>query len=262
MVVHKHFAIKIPEKYPLECAGPVMCAGVTMFEPLMKYKVGKGTRVGIVGLGGLGVMGIKLARALGCQVTALSRSERKRALARSAGALNFLHSTDATAMAAVKGSLDLVLNTVPCKHDINPYTRLLTRRGKHVLLGISPTFAAALILEASFGGCVQVVGSAIGSIKRTQEVVDFCDTHQITPEIEVFPAHELNSVYQKLDESNETGLRYVMDIVSTFNKDTAERCTAPPPQLGPFQNLLSVFAIVQEMFKLIVRELGRVFWVL
>lgn len=257
MVVNERFAIKIPPSYPPEFAGPVMCAGVTMFEPLKRWKAGKGTRVGVVGLGGLGVMGIKLATALGCEVTALSRSDGKRSLASASGASAFVLSTHAETMAAAAGTLDLVLNTVPCRHDTSPYTRLLAAGGKQVLLGISPTFAAALVLSQLSGGRTQVIASAIGSIGRTQEVIDFCSEHKITPDIELFPAHELNGVLQKLDEANETGLRYVMDIVGTLNKGTAALCTAPPPKLGPFMNLLSIVAIVQELFKLIRRELGR-----
>lgn len=118
MVVHEHFAINIPKDYPLECAGPVMCAGITMFDPLKVHGVGKGSNVGIVGMGGLGILGVRIAKAMGCKVTAISRSSAKRDLACShtLGADSYVVSSDPQDMNANRGSLDLILNTIPqCK---------------------------------------------------------------------------------------------------------------------------------------------------
>jgi D-arabinose 1-dehydrogenase-like Zn-dependent alcohol dehydrogenase len=118
-VVHEKFAIALPRAYPLECAGPVMCSGVTLFDPLRRYGATVGTRVGVVGMGGLGTMGVKIAKAMGCTVTAISRGPAKEAFARSCGADAYLSSTDAKAMAAAAGSLDLVLNTISANHDFH-----------------------------------------------------------------------------------------------------------------------------------------------
>lgn len=163
-VVDERFAIIIPKSFPLEAAGPVMCAGVTMFDPLMRQGAKAGTRVGIVGLGGLGMLGIKLAKALGCVVTAISRTEGKLDIARKAGATEFVVSTDARQMAGARRSLDLILNTIPTQHDYEPYSRLLASGGKQVLLGISPAFAAALVVGLATGGRSKVIASGIGML--------------------------------------------------------------------------------------------------
>lgn len=117
MVVDEHFAIRIPDGYPLEAAGPVMCAGITMYDPLVKLNAGAGTHVGVAGLGGLGQLGIKIAKAMGCKVTVISRSEAKRAHAISCGADAYIASSSADDLIAASGSLDIILNTIPCYHD-------------------------------------------------------------------------------------------------------------------------------------------------
>ena len=131
MVVQQDFVVIIPPSYPLECAGPVMCAGVTLYDPLMVHGAGPGTRVAIVGLGGLGIMGVKIAKALGCTVLAVSSSAAKEGLARQVGADGFV-TAGAIAGSAHAGSIDLVLNTVPVEHDYTVYSRLLSSRGKQV----------------------------------------------------------------------------------------------------------------------------------
>ena len=132
-VVHEHFAVVIPDGFPLEAAGPVMCAGITMYDPLLKLGA-SGKRVGIVGLGGLGTMGIKLAKAMGCTVTAISRSSAKEAFARSCGADSYVASASPESLAGAKGSLDVILNTIPVYHDYDAFTCLLDRQGKQVTL--------------------------------------------------------------------------------------------------------------------------------
>jgi len=252
MVVDEHFAIKIPPDYPLEAAGPVMCAGVTMFDPLMRQGAKAGTRVGIVGLGGLGVLGIKLAAALGCKVTAISRSAAKESLARDAGATRFVVSSDRRQMVEARNSLDLILNTIPTAHDYQPFSELLARGGKQVLLGISPQFAAALVVGLLSGGSSKVVASGIGSVQRTQDVIDFCAKHGIQPSLEVFPVEQLNSIYEKLDRCNDTGLRYVMDIEGSLKESSKEACAAaPPPELSPPTGTISICGVVSEIFKLL-----------
>ena len=141
-VVHHHFGIIIPKTYPLEAAGPIFCAGVTVYEPLKKHKVGKGVRVGVVGLGGLGMTAIQLARAVGSDdVYAVSRGSKKEQVAREVGATGFIDSTDANAMSAAAGMLDLVIDTIPSSHDLSPYKKLVKpSTGVVHLLGMHEKF--------------------------------------------------------------------------------------------------------------------------
>ena len=135
-VVYHKFAILIPQTYPLEMAGPVMCAGVTLYSPLREYGAKEGTKVAIVGLGGLGSIGVQIARALGCEVTAISSTNKKEELAKSLGAGAYLVSSDFKAMGEAKGKFDLVLNTIPSEHNYSVYTPLCTGKGKHVVLSV------------------------------------------------------------------------------------------------------------------------------
>jgi D-arabinose 1-dehydrogenase-like Zn-dependent alcohol dehydrogenase len=232
MVVHERFGIRLPEGYPLEYAGPVMCAGVTLFDPLRRYGATKGTKVGVVGLGGLGQMGIRIAKAMGCTVTALSRLEAKRALATECGADAFVPSDDAAAMAAAAGSLDLVLNTIPSDHDYHAYSKLCARKGgKHVLLGLNNALGAAMMVDGLTFGASRVKMSGIGGIEATQAVVDLCAAHNIKPAVKIIGAHEINGVYEALENGNDSGLRHVLDI-GTLNEGAFDACTAPPPDFS------------------------------
>jgi len=179
-VVQESFAVVIPPSYPLECAGPVMCAGVTLYDPLKVYGAGPGTKVCIVGLGGLGDMGVKIAKALGCHVTVVSSTAAKEAAAKSSGADDFICSKDADSMKAAAARFDLVLNTLPVEHDYTVYSRIAKSSGKHIILGLTSALAAAMVV----GGmccCGRVKGSGIGSIAATQQVVDLCAEHNIRP---------------------------------------------------------------------------------
>jgi uncharacterized zinc-type alcohol dehydrogenase-like protein len=162
-VVHERFAVRIPKSYPLAAAGPVMCAGITLFDPLRRHKAGPGTRVAIVGLGGLGAIGCKIAHAMGCTVTAVTRSQAKADFALTkCSAHSSLLSNDPAAMAAALGTFDLVLNTIPVEHDWSIYTPLLTPSGKQVLLGLHSGLVAGIVAGAMCGG--RVVGSGIGCV--------------------------------------------------------------------------------------------------
>jgi D-arabinose 1-dehydrogenase-like Zn-dependent alcohol dehydrogenase len=231
MVVHEAFGIKIPQSYPLECAGPVMCAGVTLFDPLRRYGTTTGTRVCIIGVGGLGVMGIKLAKAMGATVTAVSRSAGKAAFVKSCGAEGFISSSDAAQMKAGERKFDLVLNTIPSDHDYTVYSALLAPGGKHVLLGLHAGLVASMVVDALVCGASKVKGSGIGSIEATQAVIDLCAKADIKPEVKVISAWEVNGVYETLDASNDASLRYVLDI-GTLNEGTEAKCTASPPRLS------------------------------
>ena len=193
-VVHERFAIVIPKTYPLECAGPVMCAGVTLFDPLRRYGAGKGTRVGIVGIGGLGQMGIQLSKVLGCHVTAITRSPNKAAFARKCGADAVIVSSSPAEMAAARAAhaLDLILDTIPVEHDYTVFSALLARKGKLVMLGLGSGLIAGIVVDAMLGGASRVKGSGIGGIEATQAVIDLCDKHHIKPFVKVIRVEDIN----------------------------------------------------------------------
>ncbi len=250
MVVHERFAIIIPPEYPLECAGPVMCAGVTLYDPLRRYKAKAGTRVGIIGIGGLGQMGVKLAKALGCVVTAITRSESKGRFARSVGADNIIISSAPADMTAGAHSLDLILNTIPVEHDFSVYNSLLAKGGSQIMLGLNSGLVAGFIVDAVCCGASKVKGSGIGSIEATQACIDLCAKNNIRPEIKVCPVWELSQIYESLDSSNESGERFVLDL-STLNEDAFERCKdMKAPVFGPAPKPLTKCSIFCACFGL------------
>jgi uncharacterized zinc-type alcohol dehydrogenase-like protein len=209
-----------------------VCAGVTLYDPLKRYGAKAGTKVGVVGLGGLGQMGIRVAKAMGCIVTAISRGEAKRALAADCGADAYVSSADAAAMAGVKGTLDLVLNTIACDHDYSMYTRLTAPKGgKHIILGLNNGLGAAMMVDAMVFGTSRVKMSGIGGIAATQEVIDLCAKHSIKPAVKIIAAEQINEVYTALENGNDSGLRHVLDI-ATLDEGAFERCTAPPPDFS------------------------------
>ena len=252
MVVDERFGILIPSGYPLEKAGPVLCSGITMYDPLKKHGATVGTRVGVIGLGGLGVMGIRLATALGCVVTAISRTSAKQGLAEESGATLFVPSSDAAAMTGAAKSLDLILNTIPAHHDWAAYQPLLAARGKHVILGANATMGAAMYApKLRWWSQPSVVHSMIGGVANTQECIELCAREKIYPETQVVPVQELNEVYTKLDASNDSGLRYVLDLEGSLNGDAIGTCTAPPPTLGPNATGLNYATIVTDVLRIV-----------
>jgi len=244
-VVDENFAIRIPDSYPLEYAGPVMCAGITMYDPMQKFGVKKGTRVGIVGLGGLGQMGCRLAKALGAEVSIITRSISKKEFAEELGADHFIVSTDSKNMAESNASLDLIINTVPAYHDYTVYHPLLAKGGQQTILGLHSGFGGTLVAnKVTFGKC-RSKPSMIGGIKATQEVMDLCAKNDIKLKIETVPVEQLNSIYEKLDSNNDEGIRYVLDI-STLNEQAVKKCTAPAPKLNPNFEQMSIGQILKE----------------
>mmetsp|Transcript_77943 Transcript_77943/g.170744 ORF Transcript_77943/g.170744 Transcript_77943/m.170744 type:complete len:407 (+) Transcript_77943:99-1319(+) len=253
-VVHEKFSIVIPKSYPLECAGPVLCSGVTMYEPMKVHGVTKDSHVGIVGLGGLGGMGIKLAKALGCKVSAITRSFAKEKMAKDLGADNVVASTDDKSMLANKKSMDLIINTIPSGHNWGAYQGLLKKGGKQVLLGIHSGFAAAMVAaqirKFSFTDTT-VVSSAIGGIKTTEEVLALCAKNNIYPEVDVVPITKLNEVYTMLDAANDSGKRYVLDIEKTLTDEALASYSAVPPTLGPNPTNLNPAGIFKDLTKIL-----------
>ena len=258
-VVDERFAVRIPAGYPLEAAGPIQCAGVTVFDPLRRHGAGPGTRLGVVGIGGLGTMAIKLGKALGCVVTAITRSPSKAAYAVDrAGADASLISTDAAAMAAAAKSLDLILDTAPDAHDLSPYLALLApgrtaagRVRRLVVLGLTADLVASMVVGSLTCGTSRVVGGNIGSVECTQAVIDLCAAKNIVPELKVVPVEALSDVYTALAAGNDTGVRYVLDL-STLDAGAEERCRGvAPPNLGAPPRPVSACSIVSAIFRLL-----------
>jgi len=249
-VVHEKFGVLIPSNYPLEAAGPVMCAGVTLFDPLRRYCAGPGTRVAILGMGGLGSIGIKIAKALGAHVTAVTRSASKVAFAKRCGADEVLLPSDLSNFA---GKFDLVLNTIPVEHDYMVYSPLLERkRGSMIMLGLNTGLVVGIAADALTCGTSRVKGSGIGGIESTQAVIDLCAANNIRPEISIVKPQDINSVYEKLEGQNESGLRYVVDLSSLKDGSCFEACkNVPPPKLGKPSTGLSVLMIIGGIFKMV-----------
>lgn len=212
IVVREEFVLRVPAGLDPARTGPLLCAGITTWDPLRRAGVGPGSRVGIVGLGGLGHMGVKLAVGLGARVTVLTTSPRKEADARALGAHEVLVSTDEDAMAGAAASLDLILDTVPVAHDVSAYLPLLDIDGQLVIVGAmdpSPTLDNGTLVR----GRRHVTGSLIGGIGETQELLDFCAAHNILPDCEMIPIQEINTAFQRLERAD-VKYRFVIDMAS------------------------------------------------
>jgi uncharacterized zinc-type alcohol dehydrogenase-like protein len=212
IVTEERFVVKISEKLDLKATAPLLCAGITTYSPLRHWKVGKGQKVGVIGLGGLGHMGVKFAKAMGAHVTMITTSASKGEDAKRLGADAVLLSTDAEAMKAAAASFDFLLNTVPVSHDINPYTNLLKLDGTMVLVG------ALTPLDGVVGGSLMlprrtIAGSAIGGMAETQEMMDFCAEHNIVSDIEVVDMASINETYVRLAK-NDVRYRFVIDMAT------------------------------------------------
>jgi len=212
--VHEDFIVKIPKGMILEKTAPILCAGITMYSPLKHWGAAGDKRmtVGIVGIGGLGTMGIKLARALGNDVMAISSSAHKEGLAKEKGATMFACSRDPTSMKSQAGKCDLILNTVSAKHDINMYIPLLKKGGSTIVQLGGVTHPHSFQQFQIMMGRHSIAGSVIGGIRETQEVVDLCYKHHIYPDCEVVEAKDIDECWRKLMETNADGIRYVLDI--------------------------------------------------
>lgn len=212
IVVREEFVLRIPEGLDMSRAAPILCAGITTFSPLRTWNIGEGSRVGVIGLGGLGHMAVKLAVAMGAEVTVLSRSSKKEAEAKELGAKGILASSDEDAMAKATASMDLIIDTVPVEHDVSPYASLLDVDGTLVIVGQVGPMHGFNSVPMIFGRR-RVAGSLIGGVKETQEVLDFCAEHNILPVCEVIRPDEVNDAYRVM-EKGDIAHRYVMDMSS------------------------------------------------
>ncbi|GGD88469.1 hydroxyacid dehydrogenase [Tsuneonella deserti] len=211
IVCREEFVLKVPETLPSDLAAPLLCAGITTYSPLRQWKIGPGSKVAVAGLGGLGHMGVKLAVAMGAHVTVLSRSEDKRADALALGAQDFLITTDKDAMRAAAGRFDMVLNTIPVRHDVAPYLLLLKVDGVQVIVGMiekMPELHTGILLGRKI-----LTGSGIGGLAETQEMLDFCAEHGIAPEIETIRMEEVNTAYDRM-EASDVKYRFVIDMAT------------------------------------------------
>lgn len=213
IVVKDSFVLSIPNSLKYSDAAPILCAGVTTYSPLKHWGVKRGDSVGIIGIGGLGHMGVMIARAMGAKVTAITTKEEKRSLALELGADDVLISEDEDAMKAKETSFDFLLCTIPDSFDITPYVSLLAPRGTIVTVGLlgpykSPTNNMEVAKFAR-----SVAGSLIGGVAETQEVLDFCAEHNILPQVEMIDIKDINKAFDKIKDE-EVRFRYVIDMES------------------------------------------------
>jgi alcohol dehydrogenase (NADP+) len=212
IVVPERFTLVVPSGLDPAGAAPLLCAGITTYSPLKQWGCKKGDRVGVVGLGGLGHMGVKLAASMGAEVTVFSTSASKQADARRLGASEFAISKDEATFEKLAGRFDLVLDTLSVPHDYNKYLGLVRPQGALVLVGVppEPTPVAAFSL---IGGNKRLAGSMIGGLAETQEMLDYCAEHGIVSDIEMIPIQKINEAYERMVRSD-VRYRFVIDIAS------------------------------------------------
>ncbi|MDE1170053.1 MAG: NAD(P)-dependent alcohol dehydrogenase [Verrucomicrobium sp.] len=212
IVVTEHFVLRIPGNLELAAVAPLLCAGITTYSPLRHWKVGPGKKVGVVGIGGLGHMGVKFARAFGAHVVVFTTSPGKKDDAVRLGAHEVVVSKDAAEMAKHAGTFDFILDCVSAEHDINAYLNLLKPEGNLTLVGAPekplPVAAFSLLM-----GRKSLSGSPIGSIRETQEMLDFCSEHGITADVEVIPIQKINEAYERLLKGD-VKYRFSIDMAS------------------------------------------------
>ncbi|MEI6221394.1 MAG: NAD(P)-dependent alcohol dehydrogenase [bacterium] len=213
IIVSDKFVVKVPDNLELNAVAPLLCAGITTWSPLRHWKVGKGSNVAVIGLGGLGHMALKLAKALGASVSLFTRSSGKEQDALRLGADTVILSTDTTQMAAQQRKFDLIIDTVPYAHDLNPYLPTLSVNGTLVLVGLLGNLEPALSTVPLIMGRKSVAGSVIGGIAETQEMLDFCGQHNITADIEMIKIQEINEAYERMLKSD-VKYRFVIDMAS------------------------------------------------
>jgi len=212
IVVDENYVLRMPENLPADGSAPLLCAGITLYSPLKHWGAGPGKKVAIVGLGGLGHMGVKLAHALGAEVTVLSQSNRKAQDAKRLGADHFYATSDPQTFAKLERHFDLIVNTVSADINWNDYLKLLKVDGAMIVVGI-PEKENAVAAASIVMGRRTLAGSAIGGIEETQEMLDFCGQHNIVSDIEVIPIQKVNEAYERVLKSD-VRYRFVIDMAS------------------------------------------------
>lgn len=214
VTVDERFVLRVPDHLKLEGVAPLLCAGITTYSPLMHWKAGPGKKVGVLGLGGLGHMAVKIGSKLGAEITVLSSSKAKEKDSKRLGAEGFLNMSEPNSFKRLKGYFDLIINTVSASHDLNAYLNLLRTDGTMVLLGIPPE-APSVEVFSLVGGRRSLAGSLIGGIRETQEMLDFCGKHKIEADVEVINIQEINSAYERMLRGD-VKYRFSIDIARSF----------------------------------------------
>ena len=212
IVVDEDFVLKISDKLPLEGVAPLLCAGITTYSPLRHWGVGKGHKVAVVGLGGLGHMAVKLAASFGAEVTVLSTSPQKEADARALGAHHFALTKDPEQVAALAGNFHFIIDTVSAEHDYNTYLSMLDTDGVMICVGAPPT-PSQIMAFSLIGGRRSLAGSLIGGLPETQEMLDYCAAHNIVSDVEVIPMHYINEAYERMLKGD-VKYRFVIDMAT------------------------------------------------
>ncbi len=210
-VIDENYALKVKAEGDLSGVAPLMCAGITTYSPLKRFKVGPGQKVGIVGLGGLGHMGVKIAKAMGAEVTIFSTSPSKEADAKALGADHFVVTKDPANLVPLAGTFNMILDTVSADHDVNPFINLLGLNGAMVVVGVPPSPNTIHALSLIFGNKT-LSGSLIGGIPETQEMLDFCAEHNITSDVEVIDPSRIEEAYDRTVKAD-VRYRFVIDMV-------------------------------------------------
>lgn len=212
IVVKEDFVLHISDKLPLAATAPLLCAGITTYSPLKHWKVGKGHKLAVLGLGGLGHMAVKFGVALGAEVTILSTSPKKEADAKRLGAHHFLLTSDAEQVKKARESFDFILDTVSAEHDFAFYLSLLKRDGTHICVG-APAEPSKIPAFSLLVGRKSVAGSAIGGLPETQEMLDFCAEHNIVSDIELIDIKDIQTAYKRM-EKGDVRYRFVIDMAT------------------------------------------------
>jgi uncharacterized zinc-type alcohol dehydrogenase-like protein len=212
IVVNEDFVLRLPENLPMDATAPLLCAGITTYSPLRHWKAGPGKKVGVIGLGGLGHMAVKIAHAMSAEVSVLSRSRKKETDAKRLGAAGYYAMGEEEAFGKLAGTFDLILCTVSADVDWNRYLKTLKRDGTMVVLGVPPE-AQAVQAENLIFGRHSLSGSLIGGIRETQEMLDFCGNHGIVSEIEIIPIQKVNEAYERVIKGD-VKFRFVIDLAS------------------------------------------------
>ena len=212
IVVKEGYVLRFPDNIPLDTGAPLLCAGITLYSPLAHWKAGPGKKIAIVGMGGLGHMGVKIGAAMGADITVLSQSLSKKEDGLKLGAKDYYATSDAETFTKLAGTFDLIINTVGTTIDWNAYLNLLKSDGTMVLVGV-PEHPVPVHAFSVIGGRKSLAGSMIGSIKETEEMLDFCGKHNIVSEIEKIDIQNINEAYERVVKSD-VRYRFVIDIAS------------------------------------------------
>jgi uncharacterized zinc-type alcohol dehydrogenase-like protein len=212
IVVHEDFVLHVSDKLNLAAVAPLLCAGITTYSPLKHWKVGKGHKLAVLGLGGLGHMAVKFGVAFGAEVTVLSTSASKEADAKKLGAHKFVVTKDAQQFKSVVGYFDFILDTVSAPHDMNQYISLLRTNGVHICVGVPPE-PMSVAAFSLLGGRKSLAGSGIGGIPETQEMLDFCAENNIVSDIEMIDIKDIHSAYDRMVKGD-VRYRFVIDMAT------------------------------------------------